>query len=221
MQHEKNCSAHRTSFNLDNPDSSYLGLDRDILGRVTDQTEGVVPGVAVSIRNINTGLTQTTISDDSGGYVFALLPVGEYAITAELSGFKRETVTGIVLQAGQRARVDLILIVGEVSDEVTVEGMASLIKTDSPDLGVVVDSVKMNELPLNARSFVQLNTLDAGTAERVGNRNSFYNRFGGNFHSRIARRRQQFPFGQYRYPGAKRHASCHEGVDGCHPGVQE
>ena len=158
-----------------------LASTGDILGRVTDQTQGVVPGVAVTIRNINTGLNQTTISDDSGGYVFALLPVGEYAITAELSGFKRETVTGIVLQAGQRARVDLTLIVGEVSDEVTVEGMAALVKTDSPDLGVVVDNVKMNELPLNARSFVQLNTLDAGTAERVGNRNSFYNRFGGNF----------------------------------------
>ena len=152
-----------------------------LLGRVIDETGGVLPGVTIVVTSVTTGQEHSALTGDSGGYVLALLPVGEYSITAELPGFKRERITGIVLQTGQRARIDITLTVGDISEEVTVEGTTPLVKVDSMDLGIVVDTVELNELPLNLRSFVQLNALDAGAASRTGSNSSFYSRFGGNY----------------------------------------
>ena len=153
----------------------------DILGRVIDETGGVLPGVTIVVQNVSTGLERTSLTGDTGGYSLALLPVGEYSITAELPGFTRERITGIVLQAGQRARVDITLNVGDIAEEVTVEGRTPLVKADSMDLGIVIGSQELDELPLNARSFVQLNALDSGAASRTGSNSSFYSRFGGNY----------------------------------------
>ena len=153
----------------------------DLLGRVVDETGGVLPGVTIVVKNAATGLERSGLTGDSGGYHLALLPVGNYSILAELPGFRRETITGIVLQAGQRARVDITLLVGDIAQEVTVEGITPLVKADSMDIGIVIENVELNELPLNLRSFVQLNALDAGAASRTGANSSFYSRFGGNY----------------------------------------
>ena len=155
----------------------------DILGTVMDETMAIVPGVTVIARNVNTNLERQTITGDAGGYLFALLPAGDYSISAELPGFKRETVTSIVLRTGQRARVNLTLTVGEVTEEVIVEGSSPLIKTDSMDLSTVVHEIQLHELPLNARLAIQLVSLDASITRHNRTRTSYLARFGGAFSS--------------------------------------
>src|SRR6476659_6987727 len=89
-----------------------------ITGTITDPNKAVSPNVRVDIKNEGTGLTRTVTTDSQGNYAAPLLPVGRYTISAELRGFKRKSATGIVLQVDQTARVDMILEVGAITDEV-------------------------------------------------------------------------------------------------------
>src|SRR5439155_20019483 len=91
-----------------------------IVGTVTDSTGAVVPGVSISVISKDTGLTRKTTTNQGGNYVATFLPVGQYSITAEVTGFKKKTLTGIVLEVNQEPRVDIVLEVGAVTDSVTV-----------------------------------------------------------------------------------------------------
>src|SRR5207244_3685534 len=113
-----------------------------------------------------TGLTRTVITDDAGNYHARLLPVGRYVVAAELTGFKKEELTGIILQVDQVARIDLTLTVGEISETVEVQAQVPLTKTDSADVGMVIENKQIQELPLRGEnSFVDMVSLDAGAAK--------------------------------------------------------
>src|SRR6266487_2034007 len=77
-----------------------------IVGTVTDSSGAVVPNVSITVTARDTGLTRKTTTNQSGNYVATFLPVGQYSVTAEVSGFKKKTVTGIVLEVNQEPRVD-------------------------------------------------------------------------------------------------------------------
>ena len=81
----------------------------EIVGTVTDETGGVLPGVEVVITNLDTALTRSTFTNDSGNYHVRLLPVGRYSVSGELVGFKKQEISGIILQVDQVARIDLSL----------------------------------------------------------------------------------------------------------------
>ncbi len=138
-----------------------------ILGTVKDETGAVLAGATVTITNVNTGLTRTILTNDTGDYLVPLLPPGEYQVSAELSGFKKEVISGIILQVEQKARVDITLAVGEISEVVNVIGSAPLTQTDTAAVGSVIDNKKVVELPLNGRLFFQLNLLLPGAAPGV------------------------------------------------------
>src|SRR5687768_15340073 len=89
-------------------------------GTVSDVQQGVLPGVTVTITNVDTGAERSVISNDAGFYRALLLPLGRYRVVAELQGFKRFEQDGITLQAGQTAVVNLTLEVGAVSETITV-----------------------------------------------------------------------------------------------------
>src|SRR6266852_5238277 len=93
-----------------------------IVVTVTDSSGAVVPSVSITVTAKDTGLTRKTTSNQSGNYVATFLPVGQYSVTAEVTGFKKKTVTGIVLEVNQEPRVDIALEVGAVTDSVTVSG---------------------------------------------------------------------------------------------------
>lgn len=133
-----------------------------LLGRVTDETGAVLPGVQITVKNLNTGLTRDTITNETGDYIVTFLPVGEYEVTTELTGFRRDVRHGIVLQVDQRARVDIRFQVGEVTETLEVTAAAPLIDTETSAIGTVIDNRKISELPLNARRFEELALLVPG-----------------------------------------------------------
>ena len=153
----------------------------EIVGTVTDETGGVLPGVEVVITNLDTALTRSTFTNDSGNYHVRLLPVGRYSVSGELVGFKKQEISGIILQVDQVARIDLSLEVGEITELVEVEGTAPLTKTDDADIGMVIENQQIEELPLRGEnSFVDLVSLDAGAAKVSGHLTSiFTDLFGG------------------------------------------
>ncbi len=139
-----------------------------ILGTVKDESGAVLPGASVTVADLGTGSARTTISGADGGYVVESLKPGEYQVTAVLDGFKETILTGIHVQVAQRARVDVTLEVGAVSDKVEVIGRAPVIQTESASVGQVVGTREALEMPLNGRQFIQLATLTPGVVSSGG-----------------------------------------------------
>ena len=135
-----------------------------ILGRVTDETQAVLPGVSVTIRNVGTGIVRTSVTNDEGGYRVSNLALGDYAVEASLPGFQTAVRTGITLTLGREAVVNLTLQLGEISERVTVTGEASLVETTTSALADLVDTQKIEDLPLNGRSYTQLALLQPGVS---------------------------------------------------------
>ena len=138
-----------------------------ISGTVADETGAVLPGVEVTINNLDTGLSRTAISDDRGAYRAPSLPVGPYEIRGALAGFQTAVRTGITLTVGREAVVDLELRVGEITEQVVVTGEASLVETTQSTVSDLVDERKIRDLPLNGRDFAQLAMLQAGVVNSI------------------------------------------------------
>jgi len=133
-----------------------------ILGTITDASGAVLPGVTVRAVNTGTNLTREVISNESGNYSIPNLPIGTYRVEAELPGFKKEIRTAITLELDQRARIDMSLTVGQVSESLEVTAQAPLVQTDDSSVGAVIDHTKVIELPLNGRQFESLVQLVPG-----------------------------------------------------------
>lgn len=134
-----------------------------ILGQVTDASGAAVPGATVTVTNTGTKEKRSATADERGGYEVLALNIGEYEVSVEQAGFRRETIRGIVLVVGQRARVDMKLEVGQVTQEVTVQGAAPLLSTDDATLGQLIDERKIRELPIpGKRNMYMLALLGAG-----------------------------------------------------------
>ncbi len=145
-----------------------------ILGRVLDSSGAVVPNARVTARNVSTGLERSVNSDETGSFEIGLLSIGSYKVTVVLQGFGSEVREGIMLAAGDRLRLDVSLSPGEVTESVTVSGTATLMNTTTPELGTVIDSQKVRDLPIANRNFTALMSLQPGVqASNVGGRNSF------------------------------------------------
>lgn len=139
-----------------------------IVGTVTDSSGAVVPKTRVAAVHTATGLTRSAVTNQSGNYVLPLLPVGEYSLTAEVTGFKKRAVSGIVLQVNDEARVDVVLEVGAVTETVNVSAQAAVLQTENAVVGQVVDNRYTTQIPLNGRDFAQLVLLVPGAVTRPG-----------------------------------------------------
>src|SRR3989442_1968854 len=127
-----------------------------IVARVTDSTGAVVPNVQVTVRNEATGLTRETLSNDAGEYRIPLLPVGNYSVKVELSGFKTHIKKGIKLEIMQTARVDVGLELGNIHDVVSVDAKVPQLESESSASGQVIKNEQVTNLPLNVRQFMQM-----------------------------------------------------------------
>jgi hypothetical protein len=136
----------------------------NINGRLVDAQGSAVPGVTVTAKNTQTGLTRTETSDAEGVYRLTALPVGVYDITAELQGFSKVDNKGIVVNVGQTIDVNMSLKVASLTETVTVTGESPMIETSSSSVGGVVDLKRIESLPLNGRQFANL----AATIPGVG-----------------------------------------------------
>ena len=123
-----------------------------ISGTVKDSSGAVVSGAKVALTNIATNVSKTLRTDSSGAYLFTLVPIGNYRITTEQSGFKSYIREGIVLNVNQNAKLDIVLNPGEVKEVVEVLGDVSQVDTVSATLGSVETERRIVDLPLVERS---------------------------------------------------------------------
>lgn len=144
-----------------------------VVGTVKDASGAVIPKAKVAIRNEGTGIERATSTSASGYYTITNLPVGDYSLTVSMAGFKKTTISGIVLQVGQTARMDAVLQVGATTQQVTVTTSTPLISTNTSDVGQVVDRRVLNNIPLNGRSFWQLTQLTPGATYTPGGENPY------------------------------------------------
>lgn len=133
-----------------------------LVGTVKDSSGAVVPHATVTVKNLGTAAARTVTTDASGDYALPDLEVGHYSVTASLQGFKTTVIKDIELQTGQSARIDVVLELGAVTQEVTITTTAPLISTTSSDVGQVVDRSVLENIPLNGRAFWQLTQLTPG-----------------------------------------------------------
>src|SRR5579871_4821564 len=151
-------------------------VNATLLGSVTDATGAVVPGAKVTITEINTGVTHTGPTNESGNYTFPDLPPGAYTVTVETTGFKRETRKDINLLVNSSTRVDVQLQPGNVSESIEVTGAPALLETDRADTGRKLDTVIVEELPLSKnRNYQSLLNLVPGTVKANFQHSQFFN----------------------------------------------
>src|SRR5262249_7084525 len=148
------------------------GSSAVISGAVHDATGGVIPGATVTAKHIESGLTRTVQTNETGDYKMPSLPVGPYEVTADKTGFRQQSRRGINLSVAQEAVVNLTLEVGEVADQVTVTEEAPLVNTTLSSTSGLITEAQIKELPLNGRSFDQLLTLNVGTIDNRSNINN-------------------------------------------------
>ena len=132
-----------------------------IEGTVMDSSQGVLPGVTVTITNIETGNERSVTTNENGFYRALLLPLGRYRVVAELQGFKKADRSGITLQAGEVASVNVTLEVGQVSETITVSTEVPVAQPGKIDLGRTLNDVEVHNLPLPSRNPYNLAFLQA------------------------------------------------------------
>ena len=134
-------------------------------GFVTNDEGGALPGVSVTITNVETNQSRLVMTGEDGYFAAPLLPPGDYNVIAAREGFVQLSREGVRVSAAETARISMSLAVGEFSETMTVTGETPLIETSNATLGIVVDKAKIVELPLNGRNFTQLGTLIPGVVE--------------------------------------------------------
>ncbi len=145
------------------------GSNATILGTVKDVSGGVLPGTAVTVKHLETGLTRAAQTDTSGNYSIPSLPVGAYEVTAGKIGFSREVRRGIELVVAQEAVVNLTLQVGGIEQQVTVTDAVPLVNTTLASTSGLVNEGQIKDMPLNGRSFDQLLMLNPGSVNNSSN----------------------------------------------------
>jgi len=131
-------------------------------GTVTDQSGGVIPLAAISIRNIGTGITRTTTASAAGFYSVPNLLPGAYEVKASAQGFSNQVQNGITLTVGEQQVLNFTLRVGQASQTVVVTTEAPNVELASSTISATVNSTTVRELPLNGRSWTDLATLQPG-----------------------------------------------------------
>jgi hypothetical protein len=140
-----------------------------ITGTVRDSSGAVVPGAEVKLTSPAIGITRISTTNGDGEYLAAALPPGVYDMSVTAQGFKVFQAKKIIVQVAQKARVDVALQVGQVSENVVVEGSnVAQVETQSSEISGVVTGKEISQLELNGRNFTQLVTLVPGVSNQTG-----------------------------------------------------
>ena len=143
-------------------------------GNVLDKSGSGVPGATVIATSQGTGLARDVKTDSAGHYLIPLLPVGNYTVHVDASGFQSAETKDLRLQVDEARELNFSLVPPTVVTTVAVSaGDAVVVETANPSLGQVITSQQVAQLPLNGRDFVQLATLTAGATAET-NPNSFF-----------------------------------------------
>src|SRR5271156_6679990 len=148
------------------------GTGGRILGRVSDSSGAVIAHVKVIVTNEATGVSRDAESNDSGDYSFPEVPVGVYTLGFELTGFKKALRHGVSVGLNQVVTLNMVMQIGQAQEVVDVTSEAPLVDTTSTQLGAIMDSREVSNLPLNSRDTYQLLQLQPGVMSTTGSSNS-------------------------------------------------
>src|ERR1700687_5330688 len=146
------------------PHSASAQATATLNGVVRDSSGAVIPQATVTLHNADTGTDRESSTNESGLYVFASVPPGEYVLKATKAGFATTTQAALHVLVNQTSTQDFTLRVGSTQESVTVQATAVSLETGSATLGTVIDSKQVRDLPLNGRNFTQLLALTPGVS---------------------------------------------------------
>jgi hypothetical protein len=132
-----------------------------ITGRVTDPSGATIAGATVKVTSVERGTEWTSQSNGEGIYVYPSLPIGAFKVSVEAKGFKTFQ-TSLTLEVNQRARVDAQMEVGAITDSVTVSTETVALQADTTQVGSVIASRTISNMPLLSRNPIALTLLGAG-----------------------------------------------------------
>ena len=138
-----------------------------IVGTVTDPSGAAVPGVQITITNTDTGIVQHLTTNSAGQYAAVDVNIGHYTAKADASGFKAAEKTGIVLQVGDRTRVDFALEIGATTESVKVEANAVAVQADSGEVSDVVNGQQVSQIAVDGRNIYSLAILTPGAVSAM------------------------------------------------------
>jgi hypothetical protein len=145
------------------PSGSFAQLSTASLsGTVRDPSGAVIPKATVVLHNVGTSVENTTVSNGSGVYTFLNITPASYTLKATAVGFKAAEVPIFTLTVNQAATIDFSLSVGAETSVVTVQSATPQLEVSSANLGTVISTQQVNDLPLNGRNFTQLLSLTPG-----------------------------------------------------------
>lgn len=153
-------------FGCGESNAQSQALNGQIEGTVTDATGAAVPNASIAVKNIDTGAERQVTSDENGVYRAPLLPLGTYRVTVESANFKRLVREGITLTAGQSATIDLNLEPGGVAETVTISADSPIADPGKIDVGRVMDTREVQNLPLVSRNPYNYALLQANVTGR-------------------------------------------------------
>src|SRR5215470_14596050 len=137
----------------------------DLKGSIFDPSKAVVANARVTLTNISTRVTRSTVSDAAGEYRIALLPPGEYDLTVEAQGFAAQHRKGIILTVGQAAVIDFQLQLGTATDEVEVTANAPVVEIERTNQAETITQRQIQDLPIDGRNFLNFALLTPSVAE--------------------------------------------------------
>ncbi|HZN11820.1 MAG TPA: TonB-dependent receptor, partial [Blastocatellia bacterium] len=143
-----------------------------VQGVVTDNSGAVVANAGVRVTNLETGVALTGVTNDAGLYRVSGLNPGRYSVAVTAAGFAPAQASELRLEVGQTARLDVSLRVGNLADVVEVAAQATLLNSETTDVGQVIDGKRIVEMPLNGRNYLQLAQLTAGVLPAGNSRTS-------------------------------------------------
>ncbi len=133
-------------------------------GKVTDEQGGPLPGVAIAMKNIDTGYAYSSQSRVEGDYTIAGIQAGKYEVEVSLPGFEKQIRTGLIFNVGSILKIDFILKPSTISEEVTVTAPSPMVEVTKSEVSKVIDRAKIDDLPLLDRSFSALAMMKAGVS---------------------------------------------------------
>jgi hypothetical protein len=143
--------------------ATLLAQDRPAInGAVVDPTGAFVSGADVELKSVDTGLHRAILSDENGLYQITALPVGSYAITINKAGFKPVSVDHIDLQYGETRTIDAKLEVGGTAETVQVTATSEALNRTNSEMGGVIESAQIKEIPVSGRNWASLMLLAPG-----------------------------------------------------------
>ena len=138
-------------------------------GVARDTSEAVLPGVAIAVRSADTGVTRTAVTDATGRFYVASIPIGRYDVTAELTGFRRQTRPDVRLEVGQEATLNFMLALAGVDEVVTVTAAPPVVETTKTTIDQVVRREQIDMLPISGRTVANLALLAPGVVPQSAN----------------------------------------------------